>query len=38
MPYYRNADVCLVTSLSDGMNVVAKEYAAPGRITTGSGS
>ena len=26
--YYRAADVCLVTSLHDGMNLVAKEYAA----------
>lgn len=24
--YYREADVCLVTSLHDGMNLVAKEY------------
>lgn len=27
-PYFRAADVCLVTSLSDGMNLVAKEYVA----------
>ncbi|MFI5087384.1 MAG: trehalose-6-phosphate synthase [Terriglobales bacterium] len=26
--YYRAADVCLVTSLHDGMNLVAKEYIA----------
>jgi trehalose 6-phosphate synthase len=26
--YYREADLCLVTSLHDGMNLVAKEYAA----------
>jgi len=26
LPYYRNADVCLVTSLHDGMNLVAKEF------------
>ena len=26
--WYRAADVCLVTSLHDGMNLVAKEYAA----------
>ncbi|MCU1274766.1 MAG: alpha,alpha-trehalose-phosphate synthase, partial [Bryobacterales bacterium] len=26
--YYRAADFCLVTSLHDGMNLVAKEYAA----------
>jgi trehalose 6-phosphate synthase len=25
-PYYRAADVCLVTSLHDGMNLVAKEF------------
>jgi alpha,alpha-trehalose-phosphate synthase [UDP-forming] len=27
-PYYRAADVCLVTSLHDGMNLVAKEFIA----------
>jgi trehalose 6-phosphate synthase len=27
-PFYKAADVCLVTSLHDGMNLVAKEYAA----------
>ena len=27
-PLYRRADVCLVTSLHDGMNLVAKEYVA----------
>ena len=27
-PLYRSADVCLVTSLSDGMNLVAKEFIA----------
>ncbi|MBI3621835.1 MAG: trehalose-6-phosphate synthase [Nitrospirae bacterium] len=27
-PFYRAADVCLVTSLHDGMNLVAKEYVA----------
>lgn len=26
--YYRAADVCIVTSLHDGMNLVAKEYVA----------
>jgi trehalose 6-phosphate synthase len=26
--YYRAADICLVTSLHDGMNLVAKEYIA----------
>lgn len=28
LPYYRLADVCMVTSLHDGMNLVAKEFAA----------
>jgi trehalose-6-phosphate synthase len=28
VPYYRLADVCTVTSLHDGMNLVAKEYVA----------
>ena len=28
MPYYRAANFCLVTSLHDGMNLVAKEYVA----------
>ncbi|HTK30880.1 MAG TPA: trehalose-6-phosphate synthase [Candidatus Saccharimonadaceae bacterium] len=28
IPYYRLADVCAVTSLHDGMNLVAKEYVA----------
>ena len=27
-PYYRIADLCLVTSLHDGMNLVAKEFLA----------
>ena len=27
-PFYKVADVCLVTSLHDGMNLVAKEYIA----------
>ena len=26
--FYRMADICLVTSLHDGMNLVAKEYIA----------
>ncbi len=25
-PYYRHADFCMITSLHDGMNLVAKEY------------
>ena len=28
VPYYRLADLCLVTALHDGMNLVAKEYVA----------
>lgn len=28
LPYYRTADVCVVTSLHDGMNLVAKEFVA----------
>lgn len=28
LPYYRVADICLVTSLHDGMNLVAKEFVA----------
>jgi trehalose 6-phosphate synthase len=27
-PFYRGADLCLVTSLHDGMNLVAKEFVA----------
>ena len=27
-PFYRGADVCLVTSLHDGMNLVAKEFVS----------
>ena len=34
-PYYRNADLCLVTSLHDGMNLVAKEYVAARRDEQG---
>ncbi len=28
LPYYRAADACMVTSLHDGMNLVAKEFVA----------
>ena len=28
LPFYKAADVCLVTSLHDGMNLVAKEFVA----------
>jgi len=33
--YYRAADLCLVTSLHDGMNLVAKEYLAARRDEQG---
>jgi trehalose 6-phosphate synthase len=33
--YYRAADLCLVTSLHDGMNLVAKEYLAARRDCDG---
>ena len=36
LPYYRAADLCLVTSLHDGMNLVAKEYVAAQSLETGS--
>jgi len=35
LPYYRAADVCLVTSLHDGMNLVAKEFIAARRDDQG---
>jgi trehalose 6-phosphate synthase len=28
MPFYKSSDLCMVTSLHDGMNLVAKEYVA----------
>ncbi|HOW27257.1 MAG TPA: trehalose-6-phosphate synthase [Elusimicrobiota bacterium] len=28
LPFYKSADVCMVTSLHDGMNLVAKEFVA----------
>jgi trehalose-6-phosphate synthase len=34
-PYYRAADLCLVTSLHDGMNLVAKEFVAARRDELG---
>jgi trehalose-6-phosphate synthase len=34
-PYYRAADLCMVTSLHDGMNLVAKEFVACRRDETG---
>jgi alpha,alpha-trehalose-phosphate synthase [UDP-forming] len=36
LPYYRTADVCLVTSLHDGMNLVAKEFVAAQAAETGA--
>jgi len=35
-PFYQAADVCLVTSLHDGMNLVAKEYVASRNDERGS--
>ena len=34
--YYHLADVCLVTSLDDGMNLVAKEYAICDQMDKGT--
>lgn len=34
-PYYRAADLCMVTSLHDGMNLVAKEFVAARRDERG---
>lgn len=36
LPYYRMADLCTVTSLHDGMNLVAKEYLAASPDLEGS--
>ncbi len=36
IPYYRMADLCAVTSLHDGMNLVAKEYLAASPDLTGA--
>jgi alpha,alpha-trehalose-phosphate synthase [UDP-forming] len=35
-PFYRAADLCLVTSLHDGMNLVAKEFIAARRDERGA--
>jgi alpha,alpha-trehalose-phosphate synthase [UDP-forming] len=35
VPFYRAADLCLVTSLHDGMNLVAKEFLAARRDESG---
>src|SRR6202008_2925519 len=36
LPYYRAADFCMVTSLHDGMNLVAKEYVRTRQDEQGS--
>jgi trehalose 6-phosphate synthase len=36
IPYYRLADLCAVTSLHDGLNLVAKEYVAASTDLEGS--
>ena len=38
LAYYRAADVCLVTPLQDGMNLVAKEYVTVQEATDGAGA
>jgi trehalose 6-phosphate synthase len=38
LAYYRAADVCLVTPLQDGMNLVAKEYVTVQAATNGAGA
>jgi len=35
-PYYRMADLCIVSSLHDGMNLVAKEYVAAKSDSSGA--
>lgn len=35
-PYYEQADICLVSALHDGMNLVAKEFVASRRKETGT--
>ncbi len=35
-PYYAAAEFCMVTSLHDGMNLVAKEYVATRNLNTGA--
>ena len=35
-PFYQIADICIVSSLHDGMNLVAKEYVAEKRDLSGS--
>jgi alpha,alpha-trehalose-phosphate synthase [UDP-forming] len=36
LPWYRAADLCMVTALHDGMNLVAKEYVAARTDDTGA--
>jgi trehalose 6-phosphate synthase len=36
LPYYQTADFCMVTSLHDGMNLVAKEFVASREDESGS--
>jgi trehalose 6-phosphate synthase len=38
LAFYRLADVCLVTSLNDGMNLVAKEYVTAQHAGNGAGT
>jgi trehalose 6-phosphate synthase len=38
LAYYRLADVCLVTPLADGMNLVAKEFVTAQAATGGAGA
>jgi trehalose 6-phosphate synthase len=38
LAYYRLADVCLVTPLADGMNLVAKEFVVAQGATGGAGA
>ena len=35
LPFYRTGDICIVSSLHDGMNLVAKEYVAAKSDTSG---
>ena len=37
LAYYRAAEICLVTPLQDGMNLVAKEYVTVQAATEGAG-
>ena len=37
LAYYRAAEICLVTPLQDGMNLVAKEYVTVQQATDGAG-